>query len=293
MLDNIALFVAVVQAGSLKTASDTLQIPSSTVSRRLKVLEDAFGCKLLNRNSHHFEVTREGSQLYQQARFHIHAMDAIADELRSDISGNQGHIKVLAPTNLVATCLQPYFSRYLKQYPAIELELELSNSLKHFYSENADFAIRVGQQQDSDLTQLRLGQIQTLLVASPAYLASHGAIEQPYQLEEQDVIVIRPLAHWELFQQGTVQQRMLFKPKKRRLLVNDIQVAKQFAVDGLGIALLPRTEAIPALDNQQLVQVLPDWQGANRDVYAVWYRRQLLSTRASKLIDFLKQQVAF
>ncbi|MEJ2763535.1 LysR family transcriptional regulator [Photobacterium sp. MCCC 1A19761] len=293
MLDNISLFVAVVQVGSLKAASESLQIPSSTVSRRIKALEDEFGCKLLSRNSHYFELTREGSQLFEKASFHVNAMEAITDELHSDISGDKGHIKVLAPTNLVVTCLQPYFSRYLKQYPAIELELELSNSLKHFYSENADFAIRVGKQPDSDLTQLRLGQIETLLVASPAYLASHGAVEQPHQLEDRDLIISRSLAHWELFGRADPKQQVQLKPRQRRVLVNDIQVAKQFAVDGLGITLVPKTEVVRELSHQQLVQVLPEWRGENRNVYAVWYRRQLLSTRAARLIDYLKQQVMF
>ncbi|UXI03386.1 LysR family transcriptional regulator [Photobacterium sp. TY1-4] len=293
MLDNISLFVAVVQAGSLKAASESLQIPSSTVSRRIKALEDALGCKLLSRNSHYFELTREGSQLFEKASFHVNAMEAITDELQSDISGDKGHIKVLAPTNLVATCLQPYFSRYLKQYPAIELELELSNSLKHFYSENADFAIRVGKQPDSDLTQLKLGQIETLLVASPAYLASHGVVEQPRQLADRDLIISRPLAQWELLLRADTQHRALVKSRQRRVQVNDIQVAKQFVVDGLGITLLPKTEVVRELRDQQLVQVLPDWRGEKRDVYAVWYRRQLLSTRAARLIDYLKQQVMF
>ena len=294
MFDDISLFIAVVEAGSLKSASESLKIPSSTVSRRIKALEVEFGCKLLNRSSHNFEMTREGHKLFDNAYFHVNSVDSIINEIQNDISGDKGHIKVLAPTNLVASCLQRYMSCYLHQNPAIDLELELSNILTEFYSSNADFAIRVGKQKDSDLTSIKLGKIETMLVASPLYIESQGMLEQLQDLEDADIIFSNPLtASWALFECANTNNRIVFKPRKRRIVVNDIQIAKQFSMSGLGITLLPSTEIKDELKNQQLVRVLPNWQGANRDVYAVWYRRQLLSSRASKLIDYLKQNVDF
>lgn len=294
MFDDISLFIAVVEAGSLKSASESLKIPSSTVSRRIKALEVEFGCKLLNRSSHNFEMTREGHKLFDSAYFHVNSVDSIINEIQNDISGDKGHIKVLAPTNLVASCLQRYMSCYLHQNPAIDLELELSNTLTEFYSSNADFAIRVGKQKDSDLTSIKLGKIETMLVASPLYIESQGMLEQLQDLEDADIIFSNPLtASWALFECANTNNRIVFKPRKRRIVVNDLQIAKQFSMSGLGITLLPSTEIKEELKNQQLVRVLPNWQGANRDVYAVWYRRQLLSSRASKLIDYLKQNVDF
>ncbi|NQZ52550.1 MAG: LysR family transcriptional regulator [Moritella sp.] len=294
MFDDISLFIAVVEAGSLKSASENLKIPASTVSRRIKALEVEFGCKLLNRSSHNFEMTREGHKLFDNAYFHVNSVNSIINEIQNDISGDKGHIKVLAPTNLVASCLQRYMSCYLHQNPAIDLELELSNTLTEFYSSNADFAIRVGKQKDSDLTSLKLGRIETMLVASPLYIESQGMLAQPQDLEDADIIISNLLtASWALFECANTNNRVVFKPSKRRMLVNDLQVAKQFSMSGLGITLLPSTEIKAELENQQLVRVLPNWQGANRDVYAVWYRRQLLSSRASKLIDYLKQNVDF
>ena len=294
MFDDISLFIAVVEAGSLKSASENLKIPASTVSRRIKALEVEFGCKLLNRSSHNFEMTREGHKLFDNAYFHVNSVDSIINEIQNDISGDKGHIKVLAPTNLVASCLQRYMSCYLHQNPAIDLELELSNTLTEFYSSNADFAIRVGKQKDSDLTSLKLGRIETMLVASPLYIESQGMLAQPQDLEDADIIISNLLtASWALFECANTNNRVVFNPSKRRMLVNDLQVAKQFSMSGLGITLLPSTEIKAELENQQLVRVLPNWQGANRDVYAVWYRRQLLSSRASKLIDYLKQNIDF
>ncbi|MFC1234452.1 LysR family transcriptional regulator [Vibrio sp. F74] len=294
MFDDISLFIAVVEAGSLKSASEILKVPSSTVSRRIKALEVEFGCKLLNRSSHHFEMTREGHKLFDNAYFHVNSVGSIINEIQDDISGDKGLIKVIAPTNLVASCLQRNMSCYLHQNPEIDLELELSNRLTEFYSSNADFAIRVGKQKDSDLTQLKLGRIETILVASPLYIESLSKLEDPQDLEGADIIISKPLtSSLALIECSNTDNRVTFKPKKRRILVNDLQVAKQFSTNGLGITLLPSTEIKEELKNQQLVRILPNWQGIDRDVYAVWYRRQLLSSRASKFIDYLKMNVEF
>jgi len=293
MHDNISLFIAVVQAGGFKAASKLLHIPASTIGRRIKQLENEFGCKLLSRNSHTFEMTREGRKLYQSAGFHVNALDSIANELRQDIAGEVGLIKLLAPTNLMASHLQKILAQFLIAHPNIQLELELSNTLARFHATNADLAIRVGRQADSDLTQYKLGTIQTFLVASPGYLQSSTALVEPKALEQHQLIVVSPLPSWLLFDNLDSSVQFTFKPATQRVLVNDLNVAKQFAVDGLGIALLPQTEVKQELLSGDLVRALPDWHGVERDVYAVWYRRQLLSTRAAKLIDYLQSHANF
>jgi LysR family transcriptional regulator AphB len=293
MHDNISLFVAVIEAGSFKSASKQLNIPSSTIGRRIRNLEDEFSCKLLSRNSHTFEMTREGRKLYENARFHVNSLDSIANELRDDVSGDKGHIKLLAPTNLVVSCINEPLSNYLKENPKIELELELSNALTSFYSSNADMAIRVGKQDDSDLTQFKIGTIRTVLVASPAYLQFVDKLDEPKDLENVDVIVIEPLTTWEFYRNADESESIYYKPVSRRVSVNDLNVAKQFSINGLGITLLPLTEVKDELTTGKLSRVLPNWYGEDRDVYVVWYRRHLLSKRASRLIDYLKSNIIF
>ncbi|MGF1908645.1 LysR family transcriptional regulator [Vibrio kasasachensis] len=293
MHGNISLFISVVEAGSFKTASKSLKIPSSTIGRRIKALEDEFACKLLNRNSHTFEMTREGQKLYEKTHFHVNSINSIVNELLDDVSGDKGHIKLLAPINLFASSLQAPLSHYLKENPQIELELELSNALTNFYSSNADIAVRVGKQDDSDLTQFKIGTIKTVLVASPDYLESIDEILQPEELEKANLVVIEPLTTWDLYSYSNLLNKTTFKPTQKRVKLNDLQIAKQFIIDGLGIALLPLTEVRSELEVGKLVRVLPNWQGEEREVYAIWHRRQLLSTRASKLIDYLKNNLTF
>ncbi|WP_070972141.1 LysR family transcriptional regulator [Vibrio sonorensis] len=292
MYDNLALFVDVVEAGSFKAASKRNDIPSSTIGRRIKTLEADLSCKLLNRNSHTFEMTREGRKLYDKVNYHVSALDSAVKELRDDVSGNKGHIKLLAPTNLFSSIVKDPLSNYLKDNANIELELELSNAMANFYSSNADIAIRVGKQEDSDLTQVKIGTIQTVLVASPSYLVSVGSLVVPQDLDKHSTIVTEPLTVWDLYQ-NEVPSHTTYMPNNKRIKLNDLLVSKQLTMKGLGISLLPITEVCDELKTGELQRVLPNWQGKDRDVYIIWHRRQLLSTRAAKLVDYLKSHLSF
>jgi len=297
VIDDIALFVAVVKAGNLKRGAESMKIPPSTVSRRLKGLEGALGCQLLSRNSHSFQLTSEGEKLFERASFHVDSFTAIVNEIKNDVSGLQGSIRVLAPTNLTNSLLHVPLARYLQLNPQVDLEMELSNELSPFSSSRADFAIRVGPQADSELSQVKLGSINTLLVASPDYLQMHGHPGAPEDLNQHNLIVARSLSTWLFYPEDAIGLKsaensrvsISLSSQRQRLVVNDLDVAKQFCMADLGIAFLAETIVKDQLRTGQLVPVLPGWQGKRREVYAIWYRRQLLTRRAAGLIDFLKQ----
>lgn len=290
VLDDIALFIRIVKAGSLKAAARVTSLPPATVSRRLKSLEQQLSCRLIHRNSHQFKVTNEGKELYQQTVYLVESIDTRLASFRSEISGTCGKIKVLAPLNLTTSTLQPMFTRFLNLNTDIDLQLELSNELTNFLSSGADFTIRVGYQENSELSQVKLGEIQTVLVASPAYASKvANLLLRPEDLSNCKLIVSNPVIHWKLkcTNSGNVVEVVQNSVK---VISNELTVSKKFAVDGLGIALLPTTEIQEELKNGSLVNVLPSWRGLSREVFAIWYRRQLLTSRASALIDHLKSE---
>ena len=125
----------------------------------------------------------------------------------------------------------------------------------------------------------------------PPYL--DDKLEEPKDLGKADVIVVEPLTTWELYHSSNLSENICHKPASRRVSLNDLNVAKQFSINGLGITLIPLTEVKNDLESGKLIRVLPDWHGKDRDVYAIWYRRQFLSTRASRLIDYLKNSIIF
>ncbi|WP_324187404.1 LysR substrate-binding domain-containing protein [Vibrio hibernica] len=130
-------------------------------------------------------------------------------------------------------------------------------------------------------------------MASPTYLQSVNKLEEPKDLGKMKVIVVEPFTTWDLYCNSQLSEGINYKPVSRRILINDLNVAKQFSINGLGITLIPLTEVKDELKSGKLIRVLPNWHGEDRDVYAIWYRRQLLSTRASRLIDYLKDNIIF
>ncbi|PSU42450.1 LysR family transcriptional regulator [Photobacterium frigidiphilum] len=289
MIDDIALFVSVVKSESLKSAGELLNIPASTVSRRIKNLERSLGCLLINRSSHYFNLTNEGQKLFESTRYHVESFDSIVNDFKNDVSGLRGRIKILAPLNLTTSVLQPVLSKYLQIQPSVDLELELSNELTQFSATGADFAIRVGPQRDSELTQVKLGTVQTIAVASPRYLENHSSVlNHPGELMQFDLIFSKPISSWNLYHCDNSDEHIEISPKSKRLVVNDLLISKRFVLDGLGIALLPEIEITNELATGLLTNVLPQWRGEDREVFVIWYRRQLLTRRASDLIDYLK-----
>ena len=290
VLDDIALFITIVKAGSLKEAARVKNLPPATVSRRLKSLEQQLSCRLIHRNSHQFKVTNEGNELYQQSVYLVESIDTRLTSFRSEISGTCGKIKVLAPLNLTTSTLQPMFTSFLNLNFDIDLQLELSNELTNFLASGADFAVRVGYQENSELSQVKLGEIQTVLVSSPDYVTKVGkSLTLPEHLSDCNLIVSNPVNNWKLKckKLGNVVE---VAQNNVKIISNELTVSKKFAVDGLGIALLPTTEIQEELKTGALVNVLPSWEGGRREVFAIWYRRQLLTSRASDLIDHLKSE---
>lgn len=162
------------------------------------------------------------------------------------------------------SCLfSPFFS-FLNQHSDIDLQLALSNELSNFLASGADFAIRVGYQENSELSQVKLGNIETVLVASPDYVTKMGkALTQPAQLSDCNLIVSDPVNKWKLKckKSGNVVD---VAQNNVKIISNELTVSKKFAVDGLGIALLPTTEIQEELKTASLVNVLPNWKGINR-----------------------------
>ncbi|XKE46804.1 LysR family transcriptional regulator [Halomonas organivorans] len=290
MFDDIALFVHIVKAGSLKEAARVLGLPQATVSRRLKQLEQALSCRLIHRSSHQFSLTHEGEELFRQSAYFVESLEARLAVFQDEVSGFRGKIRVLAPLNLTVSTLQPMFSRFLEANPGIELQLELSNELTRFLASGADFALRVGPQEDSELSQLKLGDIPMRVVATPAYLARLSRpLVTPEDLLACRQIVVTPVTRWKLRHSATGEV-VEFVPDGARVATNELRVARNFVLDGLGVALLPVTEIRDELARGELVPVLADWQGVDRELFAVWYRRQLLTHRASRLIDQVREE---
>lgn len=289
MLDDLELFVSIVEAGSLAAAGEKQGVPAATVTRRLQQLERQLGCRLLDRSARRLQLSPEGQLYYEQCRPLIHGLRQATRKLDDMLGDTAGQVRVLAPTNLASGPLAPAWSSFIEKYPRIRLDLELSNSLQDLVGSGADLAIRVGELADSSLTQRLLGTTRLVLVASPGYLQRHGTPATPEALADHRCIVVEPIRHWR-FKAGDGPPRTLQPVPHVRL--NDLHLAISLAASGSGILLCPRVHCDALLQAGRLHLLLPEFETEPRQIFAVWSQQRYLPARVRALLEHLADYLA-
>lgn len=290
MLDDICLFIHIVQQGGLSGAARYLSLPAATVTRRLQKLENNTGSKLLNRSSRQCVLTQEGEVFYQTYVDLVTQFDEAQQQLKHKNKQLKGKLKVLAPTNISHTLLRPIWLNFTKSYPDIQLELFLSNQMQDMIKQRADIAVRIGPQADSSLYQQKIGQIKKILVASPTYLTKFNSPTHPDDLKAHRIVGTHLSSKWNLVHDNQTLKKELFP--RFSTLSNDTGFIKHLVCDHQGIALLPITEVSAELNSGHLVQILPQWQGGVRDIYLVWPSGQLLNHKAKTLKQYLREHLS-
>lgn len=290
MLDDLSLFVSIVEAGSLSAAAEKEGLPTATVTRRLQTLERTLGYRLLARSARRMQLTAEGSQYYEQCRPLIHALRQATQRLDAVLGSMTGNIRVLAPTNLASGPLTPAWASFMQKYPGVTLELELSNIVQDLVGSGADLAIRVGALNDSALMQRRLGATDVVMVAAPSYLRDAGTPDSPEELSAHSMIVAEPLRQWRL-RNPSDNTETVIQPHPR-FRTDEMRLAVSMAEAGAGILLCPKIQCHAGLEAGNLVALLSDWMPEPRHIYAVWSQQRYLPARVRALLEHLAEFIA-
>lgn len=285
MLDDIALFVEVVNRGSLAAGARHVKLPAATVTRRIQRLESQLGVKLMHRSARKLVLTHDGEVYFQTYAELVQQFNQAQQVLSQENQQLAGKVKVLAPVNISHGILRAMWVAFTRDYPDIQLELELSNHQMDLIEAQADLAVRIGKQPDSSFYQRRLGELDTVLVSTPAYIDEHGAPSHPAELVEHNLIGISMRKKWVLDNYSNNQSFTLYP--QCRAQINDPVFVKYFVLDSQGIALVPLTEIKTELDSGQAVRILPEWKGEVRDIFLIWPGGKLLSKRAQCLRDYI------
>lgn len=287
MFDDLALFVRIVDSGSLNAAAQKAGLPAPTLTRRLQKLEAALGCTLLHRSARRLVPTPEGWQYYERCRPLLASLAQATESLDESLHRVAGSLRLLAPVTLANALYRDAWAGFLERHPAVRLELRLANEVEDLLERGADLALRVGEQPDSRFTQRRLGLTRTALVAAPAYLARQGRPARPADLAGHALLVAEPLQRWTLAHRPSGETLSLAAPAAPRVAVNDMQLAVDLAIAGQGILFCPLAAARAALQDGRLQHALTDWRGDARPIYALWPQQRALPARVRALVDHL------
>lgn len=281
----ILVFAKVVEAGSFVGASKALDMPTSTVSRKVSELEARLGARLLQRTTRSLSLTDEGRIYYAHAArvaAEVEEAELAVDRMQE---APRGRLRVTVPLNF--GFLAPAFASYLARYPEVELEVVGADRLVDLVHEGFDVAVRAGGLADSTLVARRLGDLQSFLVASPRFLERAGAPEAPRDLESTDCLVFGAgeLVRWRLVK----EDEELAVDVRARLVVNDFDFLEQAARAGLGIAMLP---AFRCVAHGGLSRVLPAWRSPAIPIHAVYPSTRHLSPKVKTFLDHLQAEMS-
>ncbi|HCD7747712.1 TPA: LysR family transcriptional regulator [Serratia marcescens] len=186
-LDELAIFVAVVQQGSLAAAGRKLRRSAPAITRAIAALEQRFGTRLVERTTRRLAPTEAGMRLLERAQQLLQDYQAVVqDTAEAQLSGL---LRVTSPVQFGRRYVAPVVMAFLDDYPQMQIEMVLNDRNLDLIDEGLDIAVRIGHLQDSSRVARRLGQVSRMTVASPDYLARCGEPRSPTQLAEHATIV--------------------------------------------------------------------------------------------------------
>ena len=288
--DELALFVAVVEAGSFRQAADNLGIDNSVVSRGVKRLEQKLATQLLNRTTRRLTLTDEGEWFYRRAVTILSDMADAENQLLSRRQQPQGTLRVDAATPFILHQLVPLIGEFRRRYPAIELQLESSDGFINLLERRVDVAIRIGELADSSLRALALGRSRLRILAAPEYLARCGTPVLPADLVDHQLLGFSTsdnLNLWPLM--GEHGDRLPIQPQ---LKASSGETLRQLALAGAGLVCLSDFMTRADRARGALIEVLArSNSSASRPIHAVFYTDAQRDPRLRAWLDFLREKL--
>ena len=292
---ELGFFSALATCGSLSAAARELGITTPAVSKRLALMEARIGLTLINRTTRRMSLTPEGEVLLEHAR-RILADLADLDQIMSLSKGSpKGLLRVNATLGFGRLQVAPVISRYVRQYPEVDVQLQLSATQPALTDDQFDVCIRFGEPSDARFIAKQLAPNRRLLCASPKYIERHGEPKSPHDLVRHNCICIRQGSEaygvWRLLS-GRGSERVADAIKVHgNLATNDGEIAVNWALDGHGILMRAEWDIERYLKSGRLIQLLSSYQTPDADIYAIYPQRDQLSTRIRTFIDFLAQSL--
>lgn len=289
-LDRFDTFKAVVEAGSLTGAADSLGQTRAVVSFTIKRLEAELGVTLLTRNTRRLALTEAGERFYRHCVNTLEAAQLAIDEARSEHSELRGTLRITTTVEYALAKVVPALELFRAQHPELNVHLSTSSTHADLISERFDVALRLGRILDSSHRAVQLSTFEILAVASPGFIArlperpnSVQALEQTPWLEHGRV------GELTLTESATGQQRVYQpNPAKSRTRADNSSVLRALALAAEGVAILPRRLIEHDLREGRLIALLPGWQFTLQGVYALYPDTRHLPLKVRLFIDFMK-----
>ena len=289
--DELQVFVAVIQSGSISAAAEQFGQTPSAVSRTLSKLEAKLDTTLINRTTRRMDLTEEGRFFFEQAKDILARMDELEERLSLRHQTPAGRLRINAASPFMLHAIVPYVAEFRERYPDILLELNSNDLIIDLIEHSTDVAIRIGVLADSTLHARSLGCSPLNILASPAYLERHGIPETVEALSRHVLLGFtqtETLNHWPL--RHAEGDRLQIQPQ---LAASSGETLRKLALEGQGIVCLSHFMTHEDIRQGRLHVVLADANsGYRQPINAVYYRNSQLALRIQCFLDFIQQKLS-
>jgi DNA-binding transcriptional LysR family regulator len=288
-LSAMRAFIRVVETGNFTRAADTLAMPKATVTNLIQGLEAHLHTKLLNRTTRRVMVTTDGALYYERAAQIVSELEELDGSLSNSQGLPTGRLRVEMAGAFADWIVVPALCDFYQKYPDIRVDLGVGDRTVDYLAENVDCALRGGTPADQSLIARRVSEIEMLTCAAPLYIEKFGVPTRPEELENDhySVSYFRAQTNRTLpFEFRKDNENLEINPRYL-LSVNDSRTFVNAALNGLGVAQLPRFMIRDALAKGDLVEILPEWSREPFPLYIVYPPNRHLSNKVRVFVDWL------
>jgi DNA-binding transcriptional LysR family regulator len=284
--EEMRVVLAIVDAGSFAAAANVLGMSRPAVSRHLASLEERLGVRLLQRTTRRISLTEEGEVFTARCRELLAEVDEAEAEVTSRSGEAAGRLEVNAPVTFGLLHLARLWPQFMERQPKVSLNVTLSDRVVDLVEEGYDLAVRIGRLASSSLISRRITSTRLVLCASPDYLRRHGAPRTPADLAGHPVMLYTLSSMGDVWEFDGPQGREAVRVHAA-MRSNSGDNCRAAALAHRGVVFQPSFLVGEDLARGDLVELMPEYRGAELGVYAVYPTRKHVSPKVRVLIEFL------
>ena len=277
-MEDLKLYVQVVEQGSISKAASILRIAKSAVSRRISILEERYSSVLIDRTPGKWEITKVGLDLYQRSRALVAEFEEVNEDFTSLHAQISGPLNISIPRDFGLNYLRQKLFEFQGKYPNIKLSIDFDDRFVDLETENYDFAIRITAQADTKYISKRIGAIRRYLCASPEYLSLNGTPQNLEDLQAHSLLHYgnTKRGNWTFQTSDRKEKSIKFSPT---MSSNSGQFLGEAALNNIGISMLPDFIADKYIDTGQLKTILPQYSLSPYEIYLTHLGSRRLNRR--------------
>lgn len=286
-VDHLQLFVRVAVTHNISLAGRELGLSAAVSSAYINKLEQGLGVRLIHRTTRSVALTEEGAAFLPHAESVLESIESARASVGAGSIQPQGRLRVAASASFGRMHLIPRLAEFIRQYPELQVDIHLSDSIVDMVEGGFDIAVRDAKLNDSSLIARRLAPVERVICASPDYLERFGEPETPQQLQDHFCVSLMGLESW-LFEtpEGDVSVKV-----KSRIRTDNGEAARDACINGMGITQSSDWCCYQQIQSGELVQILKDYPLANQpSIWALYPSSRLLAPKVRAFIDYFAQR---